>query len=353
MTKPDSPVTLATIANSVGVHVSTVSRVLRSPGPHSTTGELIIRMAAELGYTPHPAAAALRTRSSRQIGVLLPRLTDFVQARAYEGIDEAAFAAGYTTVMAPSGKDPARRLDRLRALISLRVDGIIVLDAQAEGDQIIRELARRNVPCVLALRRARGRLSSTCDDIRGGELAAGHLDDLGHEQIGVVAGPQYLSTGRERLEGFVRELHRRGKELPQRRVVPSDFDVSAGLRSARRLLALEPGLTAIFAANDDAAVGVFGALGERGLRPGVDVSVIGYNDVPYAAYLPIPLTSVTSPIFEIGKAAAELLIRRMNGADRLRSVRLPPQLVARESTMRVSPGRDEAPPARQGAVMRE
>ncbi len=351
MTEADSPVTLATIAKAVGVHVSTVSRVLRSAGPHSATGERIVRMAAELGYTPHPAAAALRTRSSRQIGVLLPRLTDFVHARAYEGIDEACFGAGYTTVMAQSGKDPARRLDRLRALISLRVDGIIVLDARAQGDQVVRELTRRNVPYVLALRRARGSLSSTCDDARGGELAAGHLDDLGHEQIGVVAGPQHLSTGRERLEGFVRQLHERGKELPPHRVVPSEFDVSAGLHSARRLLELEPGLTAIFAANDDAAVGVFGALRERGLRPGVDVSVIGYNDVPYAAHLPIPLSSVRSPIFAIGQAAAGLLIRRMHGADGQRSVRLLPELVARESTMRADPER-ATPPARQGAVTR-
>lgn len=351
MNEANEPVTLATIAAVVGVHVSTVSRVLRSPAPHTETSQRIIEIAEELGYTPHPAAAALRTRTSRLIGVLLPRVTDFVPARTYEGIDEAAFTAGYTTVIAQSGDDPTQRLDRLRALMSLRVDGIIVLDARARDDQILKEITRRDVPYVLALRRARGFLSVTSNDIRGGALAAGHLDDLGHEQIGVVAGPQYLSTGEERLEGFASELRKRGRDLPLHRIVSSDFHVSAGLHSARRLLALEPQLTAIFAANDDAAVGVMGALRELDLRPGIDVSVVGYNDVPYAAHLPVPLTSVSSPMFEIGKAAADLLIRKLSSADRLRSVRLLPHLVARESTMPVNRERRAGPS--QGAVIRE
>jgi LacI family transcriptional regulator len=337
MTDPEGPVTLATIANAVGVHVSTVSRVLRSAGPRTATGERIIQMAEELGFTPHPAAAALRTRTSRLIGVLMARLTDFVPARAYEGIDEAAFAAGYNTVIAQGGDDPTRRLERLKELLSLRVDGMIILDARLRDDQVLAEIARRGVPCVLALRRVRGLLSSTTDDLRGGALVAKYLDDLGHVNIGVVAGPQSVSTGQERLEGFVREMHKRGRELPQQRIVYSDFDVTAGLNSARRLLALEPHLTAVFAANDDAAIGVFGALGELGLRPGTDVSVVGYNDVPYAAHIPVPLTSVASPVFEVGKAAADLLIRRLSGAERLRSVRLLPHLVARESSMQVRP----------------
>lgn len=330
--------TLATVADAVGVHVSTVSRVLRSPGPHTETGQRIVRVAAELGYTPHPAAAALRTRTSRLIGVLLPRLTDFVPARVYEGIDEAAFAAGYTTVVAQSGDDPTRRLDRLRALLSLRVDGIIVLDARIRDDRALKDTAGRGVPTVLALRRVRGVLGASTNDIRGGALVAEHLADLGHRQIGVAAGPQDLSTGRERLEGFSQELRRRGQELPVERIVSGDFHVNAGLHAARRLLALHPELTAIFAANDDAAVGVIGALREAGLRPGEDIAVAGYNDVPYAAHLPVPLTSVSTPNFEVGQAAANLLIRQLGGAAHLRSVRLLPHLVARESTAAVRSG---------------
>ena len=334
MAEFNAPVTLATIAEVVGVNVSTVSRVLRSADPRTEAGKRIVAVAHDLGYTPHPGAASLRTKNSKLIGVLLPRLTDFVPARIYEGIDDAAFAAGYTPVIAKSGDEPLRRLDRLKALLALRVDGLIVCDARVRDDQVIAELIHRGVPFVLACRRAPGQLSATTDDLLGGALAAKHLLALGHERIGVVAGPQDVSTGIERLQGFTVKLERHGCALPQRLIVHSQFDVDAGLRSGRHLLDTVPDLTAIFAANDEAAVGVMGALREHGLRPGEDIAVIGYNDVPSSAYLPVPLTSVASPMYEVGKAAAELLLRTLQGEDEVRSVRLRPHLVARQSTVR-------------------
>lgn len=332
MSEDNAPVTLATIAEVVGVNVSTVSRVLRSTEPRTETGRRIVSVARDLGYTPHPGAASLRTKNSKLIGVLLPRLTDFVPARIYEGIDDAAFAAGYTPVIAKSSDDPLRRLDRLKALLALRVDGLIVCDARVRDDQVIAELMRRGVPFVLACRRAHGQVSATTDDLRGGALAAEHLVVLGHERIGVVAGPQDVSTGLERLRGFTVELKRHGLTLPDRLVVRSQFDVDAGLRSARHLLATDSELTAIFAANDEAAVGVMSALREHDLRPGLDVAVIGYNDVPSSAHLPVPLTSVASPMYEVGKAATELLLRKLHGEGKVKSVRLSPHLVARQST---------------------
>ena len=333
MAEDNAPVTLATIAEVVGVNVSTVSRVLRSAGPRTEAGRRIVAVAHDLGYTPHPGAASLRTKSSKLIGVLLPRLTDFVPARIYEGIDDTAFAAGYTPVIAKSGDEPLRRLDRLKALLALRVDGLIVCDARVGDDRVIAELKRRGVPFVLACRRAPGQVSATTDDLHGGALAAEHLLGLGHERIGVVAGPQDVSTGLERLQGFAGELERYGCALPDQLVVHSRFDVDAGLRSGRHLLDTVADLTAIFAANDEAAVGVMGALRERHLRPGDDVAVIGYNDVPSSAYLPVPLTSVASPMYEVGTAAAELLLRTLQGEAEVVSVRLSPHLVARQSTV--------------------
>lgn len=324
--------TLATIADAVGVHVSTVSRVLRHPGPHTATGAKIVQMASDLGYTPDPAASALRTRNTRLLGVLLPRITDFVPARTYEGIDEAAYEAGYTTVIAQGGDDPVQRLERVRSLLKLRVDGLVVTDARLADDQVLQEISRRQVPCVLALRRVRGRLSASVDDHVGGALAARHLTELGHRRIGVVAGPQNLSTGKERLQGFIQELAESGLHLDDSKVVPSGFDVGSGLEAARQLLAADHPPTAIFAANDEAAIGVMGALHERGMQPGADVSVIGYNDVPYAARLPIPLTSVSSPTFKVGHVASSLLLRTLNGETKIRSRRLKPHLVVREST---------------------
>jgi LacI family transcriptional regulator len=331
---PVPPVTLAAVASRAGVHVSTVSRALTpgAPGVSASTGARIRAIAAEMGYQPDPAAAALRTRRTSVLGVLVPRLTDFVLARIYEGIDAAAAEAGYNTFVANTTDDPDLRRTRLDGLLSRRVDGIVLGDARLDGDDLVKTLDSKGIPYVLVSRRLRGHLSVTTDDLLGGRLAAQHLLELGHERVAVVAGEPYASTGVERTAGFRRAYADAGRPVPDERVLHSRFDVEGGHSAAAALLDLRPRPTAIFAVNDTAAVGVMGALRERGLRPGTDVAVVGYNDIPLAADLPVPLTSVHSPMFEMGSAALALLLDRIQGLP-TRSRRLRPELVARASTL--------------------
>ncbi|MBX6768754.1 MAG: LacI family DNA-binding transcriptional regulator, partial [Actinomadura rubrobrunea] len=240
---PDRP-RLSDVARAAGVHTTTVSRALRgSEGVGEETAERIRRVAAELGYTPHPAAISLRTGRSRMIGVVVPRLTDIVLATIYEGIEEGAAAAGYQTVVANSGDDLATQRLRTETLLGMRVDGLILGDARTDSD-LVYELRKQGVKVVLASRRLPGVVSVTCDDLEGGRLAGRHLLDLGHRRVGVIAGQPYASTGVERTRGFREIYAEAGVPIPDEYVMTSPFDAEGGRRAAAALLALDPPPTA-------------------------------------------------------------------------------------------------------------
>lgn len=333
--KHSEAVTLADVAGAVGVHPSTVSRVLSGQMTGTPTAEQVLTTAAKMGYRPNLVAASLRTRNSRVLGVLVPRFTDYVLARVYEGIDDAAFAAGYSTVATYSQDRDSSRLERVEALLDRRVDGMVIADARPQQDEVIEALTRRAVPFALAVRRSRGQLSATVNDSVGGALAASHLFATGHRRVAVLRGPDIASTATERTLGFLAEANRLSLSVPEDMVVPSEFDEESGYESTRLLLKRAK-VTAIFATNDLAAVGAMGALREASLQPGRDVALIGYNDVPFARHLPVPLTSIESPIYDLGRRATALLLRRLAG-ESVRSVRLTPRLVARASTLDYQP----------------
>lgn len=326
--------TLRTVAELAGVHVSTVSRVLGHPegarGVASVqTAERIRALALETGYVPNPHAIGLRTQRSNVVGVLTPRLSDVVMATIYEGIEEAAGERGLHTFVANSRDDPEQRRIKVQVLLDRRVDGLVLGDAPIDA-QFCDELARRDVPFVLVNRRAGHHPSVTCDDYRGGRLVAEHLLTLGHEHPAVIAGEPYASTGVDRTAGFVDCYAEAGLAIPADRVVPSHFDVVGGWAAATTLLARTPRPTALFAVNDFAAIGAVGAMRDVGVLPGRDIALVGYNDIAVAAALWVPLTTVSSPMHEMGRRAVDLLIDRLAGRP-TPSQRLEPRLIVRAS----------------------
>lgn len=171
----------------------------------------------------------------------------------------------------------------------------------------------------------------TCDDYLGGRLVADHFLELGHERAAVIAGEPYASTGIDRTAGFADRYREAGMPLPASRIVPSHFDASGGRRAAEQLLRGPDRPTAVFAVNDFAAIGAMGTLRDHGLRPGKDVAVAGFNDIPPAAELFIPLTTVRSPMHAIGARGLDLLVRLLEGRP-VESARLTPELVVRASS---------------------
>ena len=329
--------TLRTVAELAGVHVSTVSRVLnRVAGPgvrpaSPTTSERIRRIAEHVGYSPNPHATGLRTSRSRLVGVLVPRLVDIVLATIYEGIEEATAAYGFSTFVANTGDDPVAQRQRTEMVLARRVDGMIFGDAYVDG-RFLDGIAGRGVPFVLVSRRAGAYPSVTCDDVLGGRLAAEHLLDLGHRRLAVIAGEPYASTGIDRTAGFLQVCAEAGVEVPGPWVVHSRFDTEGGREAMARILAGGEVPTGVFVVNDFAAVGAMGVLRDAGLSVGRDVAVVGFNDVPLAASLPVGLSTVRSPMHEMGVRAARLLMRRLEGEE-VASERLTPVLVPRASTL--------------------
>lgn len=330
-----APVTLRMIADGVGVSVSTVSRVLNAGDAEAlrwASAQTVARIreyAASRAYRPNPHAASLRTARSGLVGVLVPRLQDFVLATIYEGIEEAATEKGYSTFVTNSLDDPANKALRTEMMLQRRVEGIIFGDAHHD-DPLLADMAARGIPFVLVSRRSADYVSVTCDDLLGGQLVGRRLLNAGRRDLAVLAGLPFASTAIERTKGAVDAFAEAGFPVPEHRIAWGPFDAAGGREGAEKLLASEPYPDAIFATNDFAAIGALGVLRDRGLRVPDDISLIGYNDTPLVAELPTPLTTVHSPMHEMGRRGVDLLIDVLGGGNP-ESVRLNPTLIVRDS----------------------
>ncbi|MBG6189976.1 LacI family transcriptional regulator [Arthrobacter sp. CAN_A212] len=332
-----APITLKDLASELGIHPSTVSRVLHSTSDvargaaSSATARKVRDLARELGYSPDPQAKSLRTRRTRALGVIVPRLSDIVLATMYEGIEEAAAENNYSTFVMNSHDSTDEQRRKAEIMLARRVDGLILGDAHA-GSDLLPDLRARQIPFVLMNRRHPGFPSATCDDVVGGELVADHLWQAGHRRVALIAGEPYASTALDRTAGFRQRWRDLGGELPDSSVIWSRFDTEGG-RDAAETIVGQPGPapTAVFAVNDFAAIGAMGTFRAHGLTLGLDIAVVGFNDTSLAAQLPIPLSSVRSPMFQIGRQAM-LMLRRVINGERVESVRMTPELFVRESS---------------------
>ncbi|HST71781.1 LacI family DNA-binding transcriptional regulator [Kocuria sp.] len=326
-------VTLKALAGELGLNPSTVSRVLNDPKGLASrwaspaTTERIFALAEERGYRKNPYAASLRTAKSHMVGVVVPRLQDYVLATMYEGIDEAATEHGYFTVVSNSLDVLEAHRAKAEKLLDRRADGLIFGDATLE-DPYLDELAARGVPFTLVSRRSPPHRSVTCDDYTGGRLVAEHLVAAGRRTFGLVAGDPRASTSRDRTAGFLDALAGHGLGVDPGQVVTGGFDAPAGSVAAERILARGPLPEAVFAVNDFAAIGALGVLVREGIRIPEDTAVVGFNDTPLAGS--IGLTTVRSPMHRIGRTGFELLMELLEGRD-VDSVQLAPELVVRTS----------------------
>lgn len=189
------------------------------------------------------------------------------------------------------------------------------------------------MPFVLALRTDGHSPSAIGDDRLGGYLATRHLIDLGHRRIAIIAGPDYASSSRKRLDGYRKALAEAGIAEDAPLIQASTFGIDSGAEAAERLLALPERPTAIFAINDNTAIGALSALTRAGLSVPSDMSLVGYNDVPIVSRLPVPMTSVRVPFDQIAAMAMDLLDAQQDPAEPIR--RATPTLIPRQSTSKL------------------
>ncbi|MCJ8504012.1 LacI family transcriptional regulator [Kocuria flava] len=331
-------VTIRDVARAAGVSISTVSRVLddRHPPSTSPSAERVRAAAAELGYRRDAYASGLRRQHTGTVGVLVPRLSDTVMAVFFEEVARACAAQAGFAIVATTEDRPEAEKAAAETLLRQRVDGLILTTARLD-DPFAAELRAQGVPHVLALRTDHVSPSATGDDELGGYLATRHLLDLGHREIALVAGPSYASTAVARQEGYRRAMAEAGLTEVDRLIHGSTFGMDSGEVVAREVLAGPGRPTAIFAVNDNTAIGVLAAAQAAGLSVPEDLSVVGYNDIPVSARLPVPLTTVRVPFDRIAAHAVELLTQQLGGGTGSPQRVAPPTLIPRRSTARPAP----------------
>jgi LacI family transcriptional regulator len=331
--------TLRDVATAAGVHPATASRAL-NPGTRllvsEETAQRVSAAAERLGYRPNPVARSLRTRRSHTIGVLIPDLNNPLFPPIIRGIEDRLAEQGYVALLGNTDADLGKERLVFEQMRARHVDGFVLATATLNSP-ILAEAAEAELPVVLMNRTAEDYpfSSVSVDNEQGERAAVAHLTALGHTRIGHIAGPQDISTGAARLSGFLAGMHSHGLEVAGDQVVySSSYSIEEGVRCGHELLAAHRDLTAIVAANDMLAVGCYGALDELGLGCPQDVSVMGFNDMPFMDRLRPPLSSVRFQHYQLGTEAARLLIERIEAGEGgpVKILFLAPELVARGST---------------------
>lgn len=330
--------TIRDIARETGVHASTVSRALDPNARNLLSAEVIERVrdaAARLGYRPNRLAAGLRVNRTWSVGVMIPDITNTLFPPIVRGIEDVLEPRGYASMIVNTDNIPERE-DRLFDVLRERgVDGIINGAAQRSDPKMV-EVAAAGIPIVTLNRRIDGAsIPYVINDERQGiRLVLQHLHDLGHRRIATIAGPQTFSTGQMRLEAFRKtssELGLADTETPA--VVAEHYDETEGQRCAGQILDGYPGITAILCANDRLAIGALKTMHTRGLDCPEDISITGFNDMPFLDFLSIGLTTVRIKQFEAGQESARILMAMIDDAEHSPQVEtvLPVELIVRES----------------------
>lgn len=342
---PVHPPTLRDVAEAAGVHPATASRALNPETRrlvNADTARRVLRAAESLGYQPNPIARSLKTAKSRTVGLVIPDLTNPLFPPIVRGIQDILGPAGYSGLIVNTDNDPEQERAQIGSLRSRQVEGLIVATARLDHP-LLHELHQQGVTMVLVNRRTEDLdvPSITPDDAAGIELAVKHLAERGHQRVLHLAGPQSTSTGVVRARAFHSAARMYGLEDDPGLMVSCEYwTEDEGAKALRSALDAGTTFSAIVAGNDLIALGCYDVFAERGMSCPEDVSVVGFNDMPFLDKLRPPLTTVSVPHHEIGLEAARMLLESIGEPERpARSVLLPLSLVVRGSTSRPRPGR--------------
>ena len=324
--------TMGDVAKMAGVSQQTVSRVVNARGyVGGVTRERVLKAMRELSYRPNPAAQALVTGRSKTLGVISIDSVAFGPVSVLRGLERAAHEHGYVVSVARIGSlDRGSVLQALERLQRQSVEGILLSAAQ---DGIAHELDRRliDVPLVAVEDTLDASVPVVAlDQVAGAAAATEALLELGHRNVSHVAGPGDWSPARRRIEGWRTALESAGIEPAP--PLSGDWSVRSGHVLGHRL-ARDRDVTAVFAANDEMALGVMRAMFEAGRAVPREVSVVGFDDVPFARYLTPPLTTVRQDFEEIGRRSVHMVLDAIDGADdAVMRATITPELIMRESS---------------------
>lgn len=323
------------VAKLAGVAPITVSRVINgADNVTEDTHRRVQQAIDQLHYVPNTLARSLRSRQSHTIALLVSDITNPFWTTIARGVEDTAAENDYRTILCNTDENPAKETTYLNLLVERRVDGVIIAPATREKKRLAM-LKQLQVPCVLIDRRVDGlKVDRVYGDSRAGARGLiDHLVDLGHRRIALINGPSTISTAQDRADGYREALAAHGLMVDEGLVFQGDFKQESGHRLTAQVLACLPRPTAIFAANNFIALGVLQALQEAGVRVPDDMALVCIDDVPYLSAIDPFLTVAAQPAYEMGEAAARLLIERLTRQrpGKAREVILPTRLIIRRS----------------------
>ena len=326
------PVTIKDIARAAGVSHTTVSRALKgNPAISAKTTARIQELAQEMGYTPSAIAQSLLSRRSMTVGMVITTIADPFVIKVVEGVESVAQAANYSIFLATSHTNPTQEVGGVETRRRRRVDAIIVT-ASRVGSLYSSQLDQIHVSIVLINNQEEGEYlySGTVDDLQGARLAVEHLLSLGHRRIGYLGVNNRPISNQRRLAGYQTALKQAGVEPDSALIVHPNADYTKrGYEGLGLFLAAQA--TAIFCYNDLTAIGLLMACRKQGLLVPDHLSVVGFDNIEFSAYVIPPLTTISQPRLELGQIAMQMTLDLLKG-QKVQDQVLSCKLAIREST---------------------
>jgi len=334
-----SRTTIVDIAKVLNISASTVSRALRDhPDISKATKKRVLETAERLDYFPDSMAQGLKKRRSTTIGIIVPEIKHHFFSHAISGIEDITYRSGYTIMVCQSNEDYEREMINLHALVSNRVAGILVSIAQNTVDVSHFEiLQKRKIPVVF-FDRTNEKITQNqvvADDYVGAFEAVSYLIKKGYRKIAHLCGPENISIGRDRCNGYQDALLQHGLAVDEKYIIRGGVQQNDGSIAAQKLLQMAHRPDAIFAVNDPVAIGAYVVLKEQNIKIPQEIALVGFSNNPVSALLEPSLTTVEQPAHEIGKTAAKILLEQIESEEQdLKPVKkiLKTNLIVRQSS---------------------
>ncbi|EGR0308807.1 substrate-binding domain-containing protein [Vibrio cholerae] len=327
--------TMKDIARLAGVSTSTVSHVInKSRFVSDEIAERVNNAAQQLNYAPSALARSLKMNRTKTIGMLVTTSTNPFFGEVVKGVERSCYHQGYNLILCNTEGDNQRMKASINTLLQKRVDGLLLMCSTLEGERLDVFDRYPDIPIVVMdwgpILFASDKIQD--NSLQGGYMAAKHLIECGHKEIGCITGPLIRHQAQMRYEGYKRALAEAGIAINPDWIVESDFECEGGYQAFEKLYQRGKLPSALFVSNDMMAMGVIQAASQRGLRVPDDLSLIGYDDVHIAKFMTPALTTIHQPKYRLGKAAVDTLLYRLENPDTTAQVvQLEPTLVVRNS----------------------
>lgn len=329
--------TIKDVAKKAGVSIATISRVINNK-PEGISPEkriYIQKIIEEMGYKPSGLARGLVTKRTSTIGLLIPDISNPFFPLMARGVEDGAQANKYSVFLCNTDGEIERERQYMSILKERGVDGIILTISQGTNKEYVREIIDGSIPVVLldepvAYRNVYGVF---VDNHKGGYLATRHLIELGHKKIACITGPYSSITSIKRMEGYKHAITEAGISIDESIIMSGDYKEETGFKYMDEIIRSSSGVTAVFSASDNIAIGIYRAAKSHGLKIPKDLSVVGFDDAYSTQLIEPALTDVQQPTYEMGIKAVETILKLLSGSNvRKKIITFEPKLIVREST---------------------